>query len=303
MLRIGLFFLTNIAVMLLVTTVMYVFGVEHYLAQNGLNLTSLAIFCGLFGMGGSFVSLLISKWVAKKTMGLQMITEPRNSREMWLLQTVERHARQAEIGMPEVAIIPMQEANAFATGWNKNDSLVAVSEGLLHHMTQDEAEAVIGHEVAHIANGDMVTMGLIQGVMNAFVMFAARVVGYAIDQWMSRGQSNSRPGFGYYITVMVLEVVFGILAQIIVTAFSRWREYRADAGGAHLAGRRKMVAALQRLQSLHDQPSELPAQMAAFGIRGGIPSGLKALFMTHPPLEKRIAALNNAEQSSGIKRH
>lgn len=294
MLRIGLFLLTNMAIMLLVTTVMYIFGVEHYLAANGLNLTSLAIFCGIWGMLGSFFSLFISKWMAKKTMRLQMIDQPSNSREMWLLQTVERHARQAEIGMPEVGIIPMQEANAFATGWNRNDSLVAVSEGLMQHMTQDEVEAVIGHEVAHIANGDMVTMGLIQGVMNAFVMFAARVVGYAIDQWMSRGQGNSRPGFGYYITVMILEVVFGIVAQVIVAAFSRWREYRADAGGAHLAGRRKMIAALQRLQSLHEQPSELPAQMAAFGIRGGIPSGLQALFMTHPPLERRIEALNSS---------
>jgi heat shock protein HtpX len=263
-------------------------GVDRYLEANGsLNLTTLLIFCAVFGMGGSFISLAMSKWVAKRSTGAQVISQPRNSTEMWLLSTVQRQARAAGIGMPEVAIFDAPEPNAFATGMNRNDALVAVSTGLLRHMSQDEVEAVLGHEVSHIANGDMVTLTLIQGVVNTFVMFLSRVIGHIIDRAVFKTERGYGPG--YFVSVLVLQLVFGILASAIVCWFSRTREFRADAGGAHLAGKRKMIAALERLKAAHGQ-SSLPEQVAAFGIT----SGARKLFMTHPPLEERIAALQAA---------
>lgn len=290
--RIVLFLITNLAVMLVLSVVASLLGVNRYLTANGLNLGALLAFCAIFGFGGSIISLLMSKWVAKRSVGAQVITEPRNSAEMWLLQTVERQARAAGIGMPEVAVYEAPEPNAFATGANKNAALVAVSTGLLRNMSQDEVEAVLGHEVSHIANGDMVTLTLIQGVVNTFVMFLARVIGYFIDNMLSgRSQNDGRSssvGFGYYITVFVLEIVFGILASMIVAWFSRQREFRADRGGAHLAGKRKMISALQKLGG--GVASTLPPQQMAFGIAGGV----KEWFSTHPPIEKRIAALQAA---------
>jgi len=238
-------------------------------------------------MGGSFISLLMSKWIAKRSTGAQVITEPRNSAEMWLLNTVQRQARAAGIGMPEVAVYDAPEPNAFATGATKNNALVAVSSGLLRNMSQDEVEAVLGHEISHIANGDMVTLTLIQGVVNTFVIFLSRAVGYLIDRTVFRTERGIGPG--YFITVIVLEIVFGILATAIVCWFSRYREFRADAGGAHLAGKRKMIAALQKLGGLKTE-STLPEQLNAFGIAGGA----RRLFSTHPPIEVRIAALQKA---------
>jgi heat shock protein HtpX len=283
--RIALFLLTNLAVILVLSVVASLLGVDRYLEANGsLNLTTLLIFCAVFGMGGSFISLAMSKWVAKRSTGAQVISQPRNSTEMWLLSTVQRQARAAGIGMPEVAIFDAPEPNAFATGMNRNDALVAVSSGLLRHMSQDEVEAVLGHEVSHIANGDMVTLTLIQGVVNTFVMFLSRVVGHIIDRAVFKTERGYGPG--YFISVLVLQLVFGILASAIVCWFSRTREFRADAGGAHLAGKRKMISALERLKAAHGQ-SSLPEQVAAFGIT----SGARKLFMTHPPLEERIAAL------------
>ncbi|WP_341919135.1 protease HtpX [Hydrocarboniphaga effusa] len=289
--RIALFLITNLAVMLVLSVVASLLGVNRYLTANGLNFGALLAFCAIFGFGGSIISLLMSKWVAKRSVGAQVITEPRNSAEMWLLQTVERQARAAGIGMPEVAVYDAPEPNAFATGANKNAALVAVSTGLMRSMNQDEVEAVLGHEISHIANGDMVTLTLIQGVVNTFVMFLARVIGYFVDSMLSgRNQNESRSsiGFGYYITVFVLEIVFGILASMIVAWFSRQREFRADRGGAHLAGKRKMISALQKLGGA--AASTLPPQQMAFGIAGGV----KEWFSTHPPIEKRIAALQAA---------
>ncbi|MFP5306077.1 MAG: protease HtpX [Gammaproteobacteria bacterium] len=286
--RIALFLLTNIAVLLVLSVVASVLGVDRYLTQEGLNLEALLIFSAIFGMGGSFISLAMSKWIAKRATGAEVITQPRNSAEMWLLQTVERQARAAGIRMPEVAIYDAPEPNAFATGMNKNAALVAVSTGLLRGMNQDEVEAVLGHEVSHVANGDMVTLALIQGVLNTFVMFLSRVVGYVIDRAVFKTERGVGPG--YFITVLVLQIVFGILASAVVAWFSRYREFRADAGGAHLAGKRKMIAALQRLQAAQGE-SVLPEQMKAFGIRGG---HFSRLFSTHPPLESRIAALQQA---------
>jgi len=282
--RIALFMLTNIAVMVVLSITASLLGVNQYLTANGLNMGALLVFCAIFGFGGAFISLAMSKWMAKRSTGAQVITQPKNSAEMWLLQTVERQARAAGIGMPEVAVYEAPEPNAFATGMSRDKSLVAVSTGLLRSMQQDEVEAVLAHEVSHIANGDMVTLTLIQGVLNTFVMFLARVIGYAIDRAMSR--DNSGPGIGYMITVVVLEIVFGFLATIIVCWFSRQREFRADAGSAHLAGKRKMIAALQRLGGAQGH-STLPQQVTAFGIVGGA----KKWFMTHPPIEQRIAAL------------
>jgi heat shock protein HtpX len=285
--RIVLFLITNLAVMLVLSIVTSLLGVNQFLTANGLNLGALLAFCAIFGFGGSFISLLMSKWIAKRSVGAQVITEPRNSAEMWLLNTVERQARAAGIGMPEVAVYEAPEPNAFATGANKNQALVAVSTGLLRNMSQDEVEAVLGHEISHIANGDMVTLTLIQGVVNTFVMFIARVVGYAVDRAVFKTERGVGPG--YYISVIVLEIVFGILATAIVAWFSRQREFRADAGGAHLAGKRKMIAALQRLGNVKAE-SSLPAPQQAFGIAGGAAKW----FSTHPPIEVRIAALQAA---------
>ncbi|TWR42609.1 protease HtpX, partial [Xanthomonas vasicola] len=247
------------------------------------------VMAAIFGFGGSFISLLLSKFMAKRSTGAQVITEPRTPTERWLLETVRRQAQAAGIGMPEVAVYDGPEINAFATGANRNNALVAVSTGLLQNMDQDEAEAVLGHEIAHVANGDMVTMALLQGVLNTFVIVLARVVGGIIDSALS-GNRDSGRGFAYYIIVFALEMVFGMFATMIAMWFSRRREFRADAGGAHLAGRRKMIAALERLSLNHGQ-NTLPAQVQAFGIAGGVGEGLRRLFLSHPPLTERIAAL------------
>ena len=287
--RILLFLTTNLAVVLLLGFVARLLGVDRFLYQSGLNLPSLLIFAAIFGMGGSLISLLMSKWVAKRSVGAQVIEQPSTQTERWLVETVQRQAQAAGIGMPEVAIYDSPEPNAFATGANRNAALVAVSTGLLQQMSAEEAEAVLGHEVSHVANGDMVTLSLLQGVLNTFVIVLARVVGYAVDQFLAKDNQRG-PGIGYYLASFVMELLFGFLASLIVMWFSRYREFHADAGGARLAGRSKMIAALERLQQLHE-PSQLPSQMAAFGITGGLSDGLRKLLMTHPPLEERIAAL------------
>lgn len=289
MMRILLFLATNLAVLVvfgIVLTILQANGVQ--LGSNG----QLLVFAALFGFGGSFLSLAISKWMAKRATGAQVIEQPRNEAERWLFETVRRQAEAAGIKMPEVAIYDAPEINAFATGPSRNNALVAVSTGLLRAMTRDEAEAVLAHEVSHVANGDMVTMTLIQGVLNTFVIFFARIVGRLIDSWMSGGRDEG-PSFAYYIIVFVLDIIFGILASTIAMAFSRWREFRADAGGAKLAGRQKMIAALERLAQTYGH-STLPSQVAAFGISGGVAGGLKRLFMSHPPLDERIQALREA---------
>ena len=286
--RIALFLLTNLAVLVLAGIVMSLLGV------NSANMGGLLVMAAVFGFGGSLVSLLMSKWMAKRSTGAVVIEQPRNEGEQWLLDTVRRQTQAAGIGMPEVAIYDGSEINAFATGANRNNALVAVSTGLLRNMNRDEAEAVLGHEVSHVANGDMVTMALLQGVLNTFVIVLARVVGGVIDSYLSGNRENGGRGFAYYIVVMVLEMVFGLFATVIAMWFSRRREFRADAGGAQLAGRQKMIAALERLAANHGQ-STLPNQIAAFGIAGGIGHGLRALFLSHPPLETRIAALRAAQ--------
>jgi len=290
MMRIGLFLATNLAVLVLLGIVLSVlqgvFGVQ--LGNTGV----LLVFAALFGFGGSLFSLAISKWAAKRSTGAQVISEPRNADERWLFDTVKRQAEAAGIKMPEVAVYDAPEINAFATGPSRNNSLVAVSTGLLRAMKRDEVEAVLAHEVSHVANGDMVTMALIQGVLNTFVIFMARVVGRIIDSWIS-GNRSGGPSFAYYIIVIVLDIIFGILASMIAMAFSRWREFRADAGGARLAGRQNMIAALERLAQTYGH-STLPNEVRAFGISGGVGSGLKRLMMSHPPLSERIAALRNA---------
>ncbi|MBI3433397.1 MAG: protease HtpX [Hydrogenophilales bacterium] len=285
--RIVLFLATNLAIVLVLSLTMRILGVEPYLTANGLNLSSLLIFAAVMGFGGSLISLAISKWMAKKSMGVRVIDTPSSSTEFWLVDTVKKYAADAGIGMPEVGIFDSPEANAFATGMNKNNALVAVSAGLLNVMTRQEAEAVIGHEIAHVANGDMVTLALIQGVVNTFVMFLSRVIGHTVDRVVFKNEEGHGPAF--FVTMIVAELVLGILASIIVMWFSRQREFRADRGGASLAGKQPMISALERLASLHPHP--LPDKMAAFGIAGGGASGLRRLFMTHPPLEERIAAL------------
>lgn len=284
--RMFLFLLTNLAVLALVSIVMSILGVNPQQASG------LLVMAALFGFGGSIISLLMSKWVAINATGAQIITQPRNEVEQWLLATVQRQAQAAGIGMPDVAIYDAPEINAFATGANRNHALVAVSTGLLRAMTRDEAEAVLGHEVSHVANGDMITMALLQGVLNTFVIVLARVVGRFIDAALSGGRDD-RPGLGYYLVVFVLEMVFGLLASMIAMWFSRYREFRADAGGAALAGRHKMIAALERLAEMHGA-STLPKQIAAFGISGGMGHGLARLLMSHPPIEERIEVLRNA---------
>jgi heat shock protein HtpX len=248
----------------------------------------------VIGFGGSLISLLISKWTAKRMVGARLIEAPSGTTERWLYDTVKRHAERAGIGMPEVAIYEAPEINAFATGWNRNNALVAVSTGLLQGMTQEEAEAVIGHEVSHVANGDMVTLALIQGVVNTFVIFLSRVIGHLVDRIVFKVERGHGPAF--WITAIVAQLVLGILATMIVMWFSRQREFRADAGGAELAGRNKMIAALERLKSNHGQPAQLPDQIAAFGISGGVAGGFKRLFMSHPPLDERIAALRSGDR-------
>ena len=290
--RIFLFLLTNLAVMVTLSVVASVLGLNRFITAQGLDPLGLLGFAAVFGFGGAFISLAMSKWMAKMAVGARVIEQPSNSAEAWLLATVARQADAAGIGRPEVAIYDSPDVNAFATGMNRNNALVAVSTGLLNRMTQDEAEAVLGHEVAHVANGDMVTMTLLQGVLNTFVIFIARAVGWAVDRALSRNEESSGPGVAYFVVHLVLEIVLGIVASIIVAAFSRRREFRADAGGASLAGRQKMIAALERLQSVHEE-AMLPERVAAFGIRNG-KGGFLALLSTHPPLEERIEALRKA---------
>jgi heat shock protein HtpX len=287
--RIVLFLATNIAIMVVLGITVNVLGLNQFMAGGQLNLTMLLAFSAVLGFGGSFISLLISKKVAKWSTGAQVIETPRNATEVWLVQTVERFARKANIAMPEVAIYE-GAPNAFATGPSKNNSLVAVSTGLLQSMSREEAEAVLAHEVAHVANGDMVTLTLIQGVVNTFVFFLARVVGFMVDQFLRKDDSESSgQGMGYFITVIVMEITLGILASIIVMYFSRQREFRADSGAAHLMGSRQpMISALKRLGGM--QAGELPSNMAASGISGK--GGVMALFSSHPPLEERIEALS-----------
>jgi len=288
--RIFLFILTNIAVVAVLGIVASLLGVNRFLTANGLNLSALLGFALIMGFGGAIISLLISKPVAKWSAGVRVINDAQNADEAWIVETVRKLADKAQIGMPEVGIFE-GAPNAFATGAFKNSSLVAVSTGLLQGMTREEIEAVIGHEIAHIANGDMVTMTLIQGVMNTFVVFLSRVIGYAVDSFLRRGSdSNSGPGIGYYVSTIVLDIVLGFAAAIVVAWFSRHREFRADAGSAQLLGRKQpMMNALARLGGM--QPGELPKAVEAMGITGGIGK----LFATHPPIEERIAALQNAQ--------
>ena len=288
--RIALFLITNLAILVVLSIVLSLLGVDSLLAENGvdLDLQALLIFSAVIGMTGSFISLAMSKWSAKRMTGAKVITQAENKTQQWLLSTVERQASQAGIKTPEIAIYQSPDVNAFATGMSRNNALVAVSSGLIESMKMDEAEAVLAHEVSHVANGDMVTLALIQGVVNTFVIFASRVVGHIIDRVVLKNERGH--GIGFFVSSMIAQVVFGVLASAIVMYFSRVREFKADAGAAELAGSEKMVAALQRLQAIH-QPSKLPEQMAAFGINGGLGHGIKKLFMSHPPLEERIAAL------------
>ena len=289
--RVFLFLVTNIAVILVLSIVVKLLGVDQVLSANGINYISLLIFAAVIGFGGSFISLAMSKWMAKRSTGAQVIMQPRSDAEIWLTNTVQKHAAQAGIGMPEVAVFESDSPNAFATGMNKNKALVAVSTGLLRTMKRDEVEAVLGHEISHVANGDMITLSLIQGVVNTFVVFLSRMVGYFVDRVILKNEEGH--GIGFFMTNIIAQIVFGILASIIVMWFSRKREYLADAGGAKLAGVGSMIAALESLQRGAIEP--LPGQMKAFGIAGK-PStnGLKLLFMTHPPLEDRIEALKRS---------
>ena len=294
MMRILLFLATNMAIVLVASITLSLLGVESIMAQNGvdLDLGSLLVFCAVFGMAGSLVSLFISKWMAKRATHTQIITQPSNNNERWLLETVAELAQKAGIGMPEVGIFPSPQANAFATGWNKNSALVAVSEGLLRQMKPNEVRAVLAHEIGHVANGDMITLTLIQGVVNTFVMFFARIIGHTVDRAVFKTERGH--GIGFYITTFIAEMVLGTLASTIVMWFSRWREFRADAAGASLAGRNDMIAALQRLQSQQELPVDMPGELTALAISSQKKTDLAALFSSHPPLEKRIQALRDA---------
>ncbi len=288
MMRIFLFLATNLAVIAVASITLSLLGVGSYLEQgNNLNLSNLLAFCLVFGMAGSIVSLLISKWMAKRSMGVQVIDQPQNASEQWLYSTVKELSDKAGIGMPEVGIFNSAAPNAFATGWNKNNALVAVSTGLLQRMNKDEVAAVLGHEIGHVANGDMVTLALIQGVVNAFVMFFARIIGNFVDKAVFKNENG--PGIAFYITTFVAEIILGILASTIVAWFSRRREFRADEAGAALTSNAAMASALMRLQETYEEPSELSGELVAFGIGGE--GKMSKLFSTHPPLEERIAAL------------
>lgn len=286
--RIIYFLLTNLAIMVVLSTVLRIFGVEPYLNAYGLNYQSLLVFALVFGMGGSFISLALSKWTAKRMSGARVITEPANDTERWLVRTVSELAAKSGIGMPEVAIFPAEDMNAFATGMNRNKALVAVSAGLLRKMDREEVKAVLAHEVAHAANGDMITLALIQGVVNTFVLFLSRVIGHTIDRVVFKNERGHGPAF--WITTIISEIVLAILASIIVFYFSRKREYKADSGAAALVGKKPMIGALEALKASVRQP-HLPDKLAAFGISGTKRTGLKALFSTHPDLEDRVAAL------------
>lgn len=294
MMRIALFLLTNLAVVLIASITLSLLGVGSYLDSSGsLNLTSLLIFCFVFGMTGSVVSLFISKWMAKRSTGTQIITQPRNQQEQWLVQTVSELAKKAGIDMPEVGIFPSQQSNAFATGWNRNAALVAVSQGLLQRMRPEEVRAVLAHEIGHVANGDMVTMALVQGVVNTFVMFFARIIGHTIDRVIFKNEGNGH-GIAFYVSSIIAEIVLGILASAITMWFSRFREFRADEAGARLAGSGAMINALQRLKDEQNLPNELPDSLTAFGFnKGQAVSMMQKLFSSHPPLDDRIAALRN----------
>ncbi len=291
MMRILLFLATNLAVVLIASITLSLFGFDGFMAANGvdLNLSQLLLFCAVFGFAGSLFSLFISKWMAKMSTSTQVITQPRTRHEQWLMQTVEQLSREAGIKMPEVGIFPAYEANAFATGWNKNDALVAVSQGLLERFSPDEVKAVLAHEIGHVANGDMVTLALVQGVVNTFVMFFARIIGNFVDKVIFKNDEGR--GIAYYVATIFAELVLGFLASAIVMWFSRKREFRADEAGAQLAGTSAMISALQRLRSEQGLPVHMPDTMAAFGINGGLKQGLARMFMSHPPLEERIDAL------------
>ncbi|MEW6563708.1 MAG: protease HtpX [Pseudomonadota bacterium] len=290
--RIFLFVLTNLAVLFVINVTLRLLGVNHILDQSGgINFNALLVMSAVIGFSGSIISLFMSKWMAKQSVGAQVITNPIDPTERWLVETVRRQADAAGIGMPEVAIYDAPDVNAFATGWNRNDALVAVSTGLLYNMSRDEAEAVLAHEVSHVANGDMVTLALIQGVVNTFVVFFSKIIGLLVDRVLLKNDEREGPGMGAFVAEMIAQLVLGVLASMIVMWFSRQREFRADAGGASLAGRQKMIAALERLKINHEQAA-LPQQMAAFGISGG--GGFAKLFMTHPPLDERIEALRSA---------
>lgn len=289
MMRIFLFLATNVAIMVVISIVFNLLGLSGTLDKQGINidLNALLIMSAIIGMTGSFISLALSKWTAKQTMGVQVIDQPQNQTEQWLHAMVARHAQKAGIGMPEVGIFEAPEANAFATGMDKNSALVAVSTGLLQRMSNDEIEAVIGHEITHVSNGDMVTMALMQGVVNTFVYFFASIIGHVVDRVVLQNERGH--GAGYFLAQMVAQIALGFLATMLVMWFSRYREFKADAGGAKLAGRGKMIGALRALQREYE-PQALPGQMEVFGING---SSVKSLFMSHPPLEERIAALQN----------
>jgi heat shock protein HtpX len=289
MMRIFLFLATNVAIMVVISIVFNLLGLSGVLDAQGidLDLNALLVMSALIGMTGSVISLAMSKWTAKQAMGVQVIEQPRNTTEQWLLAIVSKHAQQAGIGMPEVGVFQAPEANAFATGMNRNSALVAVSTGLLQRMSNDEVEAVLGHEITHVANGDMVTMALVQGVVNTFVYFFASIIGHVVDRVILQNERGH--GMGYFLAQMVAQIALGFLASMLVMWFSRYREFKADAGGANLAGRNKMISALRALQREYE-PQDLPGQLAAFGING---SSMKSLFMSHPPLEERIAALQN----------
>lgn len=291
MLRIALFLLTNIAVVAVASVTLSLLGVGSYMTQQGLDFNALLVFCLVFGMAGSVVSLLLSKMMAKMSMGVQLIEQPSSSEQRWLLETVAELAEKAGIGMPDVGVFHSAQANAFATGWNRNNALVAVSTGLLQKMSRDEVKAVLGHEIGHVANGDMITLALIQGVVNAFVMFFARIIGNFVDKAVFKNERG--PGIAFYVSTFIAEMVLGILASTIVFWFSRRREYRADVAGAELVSPRAMIGALQRLQAEYGKPSEMPGELVAFGISGELKHSLGGLFMSHPPLEQRIAALRS----------
>ena len=286
--RILLFLVTNLAVVFVLSIVMRILGIDQYIAAQGGSAYGLLVFAAVFGFGGAIISLLMSKWSAKRMMGVRIIDQPRDNVERWIVDTVRAQAQEAGIGMPEVGIFDSPEPNAFATGANKNKALVAVSTGLLQRMRKEEVEAVLGHEIGHVANGDMVTLTLIQGVVNTFVIFLARIIGNFVDKVVFKNENGG--GIAYFGVVLVAELLLGILASIIVSWFSRKREFRADAAGALLASPAAMVGALEALKRAH-QPEGLPEQMAAFGISAGTPTGLKRLFMSHPPLDERIDAL------------
>ncbi len=289
--RIFLFILTNLAVVFVINITLRLLGVDRWLNQTGgINFSALLAMSAVIGFAGSLVSLAMSKWSAKRMVGAQVIETPIDPTERWLVDVVRQQAQVAGIGMPEVAIYDAPDVNAFATGWNRNDALVAVSTGLLHNMSRDEAEAVLAHEISHVANGDMVTLALIQGVVNTFVIFFAKLFGFFVDRVLLKNDGRNGRGIGAFVAEMAAQLVLGVLASIIVMWFSRQREFRADAGGANLAGRNKMIAALERLKANHEQVT-LPEKMAAFGISGG--HGFSRLFMTHPPLDERIEALRS----------